>query len=165
MWWDNWRDVVENIYIPFSLHPQFPLLPPHLPYSFLFSSFVALPGVWQGWGMLKPMCTLEPIFPKSHCCSVSSLGKGTSSQLSFHPGECFYTGATGLTSSVENHHNSNLLFWFPGVRIWKCTERSFIFLWPCYQGGEMIMISLNQSGVAVMKSGSSGLYVQCSKGN
>ena len=76
-----------------------------------------------------------------------------------------YRVATGLTSSVENHHDSGLSFWFPGVGIWKCTERSFIFLWPGYQGGEMIMICLNQSGVAVMESGSSGLYVQCSTGN
>lgn len=61
-------------------------------HSFLFSSFVALPGVWQGWGMLKPVCMLEPVFPESHCCLLSSLGKGTSSRLSFYHGECFYTG-------------------------------------------------------------------------
>lgn len=80
----------RSIGLSFYVLPQWHCDRPN--HSFLFSSFVALPGVWQSWGMLKPMCMLEPVFPASLCCSLSSLGNGTSSQLSFHRGDCFYTG-------------------------------------------------------------------------
>ena len=80
--------MAENIYFPFSLHPPFPLLPPHLPYSFLFSSFFSP-------SLLPPFLSLQL---KQHTRKISS-SSPVNCDIS-HCNCCFVTNSVKATLTM-----------------------------------------------------------------